>query len=104
MDHEDRLIRYGERCDLILRELSGIEGIDPYRISEREAPLPVVREGVKVNMTSAAAAEAVVTRLREGDPCIWTRSEDATLILSVGFCNDEEFALVARRLREALIG
>ena len=29
-------------------------------------------------------------------------AEDATLSLSVGFCNDEEFALVARRLREAL--
>jgi L-seryl-tRNA(Ser) seleniumtransferase len=102
MDHESRLIRYGERCDLVLRELSGIDGIDAYRISEREAPLPVVREGVKIGMPSAAAAEALVMRLREGDPCIWTRSEEATIILSVGFCNDDEFALVVRHLKEAL--
>jgi D-glucosaminate-6-phosphate ammonia-lyase len=102
MDHEDRFLRYSERCDLVLRELAGIEGIDAYRISERETPLPVVREGVKINLSSAAAAETAVMRLREGDPCIWLRSEGPTLILSAGFCGDEEFELVARRLREVL--
>ena len=104
MDHEDRLLRYGERCDLVLHSLAGIAGIDAYRISERETPLPVVREGVKIDMPSAAAAETVVQRLRDGDPCIWIRSEGSQVILSVGFCSDDEFGLVAHRLRTAMEG
>ncbi|HLF71347.1 MAG TPA: hypothetical protein VI759_04275 [Dehalococcoidia bacterium] len=103
MDHEGRLLRYGERCDLVLRELSGAGGVEAYRLTEREVPTPVVREGVRV-LLKGRSAESVAQALKDGEPSIWVRTEGESLIVSVAFCDDAEMALVARRLREVLTG
>jgi L-seryl-tRNA(Ser) seleniumtransferase len=102
MDHEARLSRYGERIEVILQALRGIPGIEAFRISERETPIPVIRDGVRVMMPSAAAAAAVEQRLREGDPSIAVRTEGNAVNVSVAFFEDADLAPVAQRIREAL--
>ena len=98
MDHEARLQRYAERMDLVLGELAALKGVEAYRISERDTPLPVIRDGVRIEMGSAAAAQAVFERLRDGEPCIWVRVNGTAIDVSVAFCTDEEIELVAKRL------
>jgi L-seryl-tRNA(Ser) seleniumtransferase len=103
MDHEERWLGYAERCDLLLRSLAGSPGVrEAYRISEREVPVPVVRDGVRLVLESEAAAQRVFERMRDGEPSIWVKAEDDHVNVSVAFCNDAEFEVVARRLREAL--
>ena len=108
MDHEERLLRYGERCDAILDALRGLDGVEAYRISERETPSPVVRDGIRIRLSDGAApaAESVAAALREGDPRIWTRVDERqpnTLNVSVAFFEDEDLEVVCRRLREVLV-
>ena len=104
MDHEARLQTYGERIEVLLGELRRVPGIDAYRISERETPVPVLRDGVRVLFGSASAREAeeVVRTLREGEPSIWVRAEGGALNVSVAWLPEEQVSLVARRLRQAL--
>ena len=102
MGHEERLLRYGERVETILEAVRGSRGVEAYRISERETPLPVVRDGVRLILDGASAAEQLTQRLRDGEPCIWVHAAGREVSVSVGFCSDEEIAIVARRLREAL--
>jgi L-seryl-tRNA(Ser) seleniumtransferase len=89
MDHEARLQRYAERMDLVLGELAALRGIDAYRISERDVPLPVIRDGVRIELGSAEAAQGVFERLRDGEPSIWVRVNGTAIDVSVAFCTDE---------------
>jgi seryl-tRNA(Sec) selenium transferase len=105
MNHEDRLLKYADRVDSILRELSNLpSGIEVRRISEIETPLPVVREGIRVyfNGASGKTADGVAAILREGTPSIWTMAIDGALNVSVAFFNDGEEQVVAERLKAAL--
>ena len=104
MDHESRLNHYGERIDVILKELASVPGIEAYRISERETPIPVIRDGVRVLMPSPQAAQAIEAALRDGDPSIWVRTDGSAVNVSVAFFEDVHLGLIARRLREALGG
>ena len=104
MDHEQRLGRYGERIDAILAELRGLDGIDAFRVSEREIPPPQLRDGVRVVFGSLRkSAEAVARELREGEPSIWLHTNGDWLDVSVGFMHDEDAEVVGRRLREAFL-
>lgn len=107
-DHEARLLRYGERIAAILAALDGLPAVlDVYRISSRETPSPVVRDGVRVHLDPAlASAQAVFETLRDGEPSIWVRVADGhanALQVSVAFFEDEDLPLVASRLRSALV-
>jgi seryl-tRNA(Sec) selenium transferase len=102
MDHEARLLTYGERIDVILAELRGLPGVEAVRVSSVETPPPVLRDGVRVRVESATRAEAVMRRLQEGEPSIWVRTYGSYINVSVGWLPDELVGLVARRLREAL--
>jgi D-glucosaminate-6-phosphate ammonia-lyase len=104
MDHEQRLGRYGERIDTILAELRGLEGIEAFRVSEREIPTPQLRDGVRVVFgTLRKSAKAVAHDLREGEPSIWTHVNGDSLDVSVGFMHDEDAEIVGRRLGQVLV-
>jgi D-glucosaminate-6-phosphate ammonia-lyase len=104
MNHEERWLEYGERADRILAELKGVPGIEAYRISERETPHPVVREGIRVVLDRGAgkSAQQAAAELQQGSPSIWVGASDDALNVSIAFFNDGEEAIVARRLREVL--
>jgi L-seryl-tRNA(Ser) seleniumtransferase len=102
MDHEARLIKYGERVDAILDALRGVPDIEAYRISERETPIPVIRDGARIILLSPEAAVAAEERLRDGEPSIWVRTEGKVINLSVAFFDDADLEIVASRLRQAL--
>jgi L-seryl-tRNA(Ser) seleniumtransferase len=106
MNHEERFLRYGARADVILRAVAGVPGVEAYRISARETPLPVVRDGVRLVFDPAKApktAAAVADALRAGDPMVWVYAQGDTLNVSVAFFADGEEAIVAERLRQALL-
>lgn len=102
MDHEERLTRYAERIELIRGELRGVAGADVYRISERETPAPVQRDGIRIDFADESRAASVETALKSGEPCVWVKREGATILVSVAFLGEDEVGVVARRLREAL--
>jgi D-glucosaminate-6-phosphate ammonia-lyase len=105
LNHEERFLKYGERTDVILRELQGLPNVEAHRISERTAPPPVVREGINVVINAAGLgkdAAQVASELREATPAVWVTAGDATLTVSVAFFNDGEEKIVAERLRSAL--
>jgi L-seryl-tRNA(Ser) seleniumtransferase len=106
MDHEERLLKYGERCDAIMRELASVPGIEARRMSELETPMPVVRDGVRIWFSEGAAksAQQVEEALREGTPSIWARAFNGTLNVSVAFFADGEEQIVANRLKAILAG
>jgi L-seryl-tRNA(Ser) seleniumtransferase len=103
MNHEERLMAYGERCDVILGAISGIANVEARRLSEIETPMPVVRDGLRIWLRGGTKTPADVEReLREGTPSIWTRATDEALNLSVAFFADGEEQVVAERLRAVL--
>ncbi len=104
MNHEERFIKYGERCDVIMEAIAGIPGIEARPISETGTPRPVVREGVKVRFKEGASldAERAFEALVDGTPCIWTGVEGGALHVSVAFFNDGEERIVAERLKAVL--
>ena len=105
MDHEARFLLYGERAERVLRGLKGVPVVEAYRISEREIPRPVIRDGVRLVLQDAASAARVVTALRDGEPSVWVRVDDDRadcVNVSVAFCSDAELEVVIRRLDEVL--
>jgi hypothetical protein len=103
MDHENRLMTYGERCEVILRAISSLPNVQARRISEIETPMPVVRDGLRIWLREGAKTAADVEReLREGTPSIWARASDGALNLSVAFFADGEEQVIAERLRAIL--
>jgi hypothetical protein len=94
-----------ERAERVLRGLKGARMVEAYRISERETPRPVIRDGVRLVLRDAAAAQSLVTALRNGDPSVWVRVDDDRadcVNVSVAFCSETELDVVIRRLREVL--
>jgi L-seryl-tRNA(Ser) seleniumtransferase len=104
MDHEARLSRYAADVQVILDALRDLPGVEAYRISERETPSPSTREGVRIVLEPGASrpAEAVFEALRDGEPSIWVRTYANQVQVAVGFLDQGEADVVARRLREVL--
>jgi D-glucosaminate-6-phosphate ammonia-lyase len=104
LDHEARLNLYGGRIDVLLQAVRDLPGVEAYRISERETPAATVRDGVRLLLGPSAACDAdrVADALREGEPSIWVRSAGDAINVSVGFMQDGDVEVVARRLREVL--
>jgi L-seryl-tRNA(Ser) seleniumtransferase len=105
MDHEARLSRYAADSEVVLSGLKGVPVIEAYRISDREPPHPSVREGVRIVLQPGAkrTANDVFEALRAGEPSVWVRTYGADIVqVAVGFLDDGEAEVVARRLREVL--
>ncbi len=102
MDHEGRLSRYAADSETILGALRGIEGIKAFRISDVETPSATTRDGVRILLSGSKSPDAVFEALRDGDPSVWVRIEADRVNVSVGFLQDGEAEIVARRLREVL--
>jgi L-seryl-tRNA(Ser) seleniumtransferase len=104
MDHEARLSRYAADVNVILDALRGLPGIEAYRISDRDTPSPSTREGVRIVLQPGASRspEAVFEALRDGEPSIWVRTYANQVQVAVGFLDEGEAEVVARRLREVL--
>lgn len=105
MDHEARFATYGERIDVILSAVKGLASVEAYRISQHETPTPMVRDGVRLRLGSPQRAQATVTALRDGEPCIWARVDDRlpdSVNLSVAFLHDGDAELIAARLLECV--
>jgi len=121
MDHEARYIGYGERCDRVLTALGGLSGvivrspgvqpgvsrgkIEAYRISQRELPRPVIRDGVRIVFPDTAGAQRLIEALKQGEPSIFVRIDDASdqaVNVSVAFSSNAELAVITRRLVEEL--
>jgi L-seryl-tRNA(Ser) seleniumtransferase len=109
MDHEARLAVYAERVDALLSALRDLTDVEATRISEHEPPSASFRDGVRVllkdgsRLDAGSAAEA----LRQGEPSIWVRDVGGRgdrFDVSVGFLDEDEVDVVARRLREVLAG
>lgn len=106
MNHEDRLLKYGDRADVIIRELAPIPNIEARRASETGTPMPVERESVRIHFLdgSSKTAADVEKELKDGTPCIWTRASNGVLNISVAFFSDGEEQIIAERLKAALAG
>jgi L-seryl-tRNA(Ser) seleniumtransferase len=102
MDHEARLSRYYADSETILEALRNLDGVKAFRISDVEAPSATTRDGVRIVLDAPALAEAVFEALRSGDPSVWVRIDANNVNVSVGFLQDGEAEIVARRLREVL--
>jgi L-seryl-tRNA(Ser) seleniumtransferase len=106
LDHEARFAAYGERIDVLLSAINGLPGVEAHRISERETPTPMLRDGLRLMLESPGRAEALVQGLRDGDPCIWARQDDRLregVNVSVAYLWDGDAEVVAKRLRELLV-
>jgi L-seryl-tRNA(Ser) seleniumtransferase len=109
MDHEARLAVYAERVDVLLSALRDLPDVEATRISEHEPPSASFRDGVRLKLRDGSQLNAgsVIEALREGEPSIWVRDvwgNGDTLDVSVGFLDNGEIDVVARRLREVLTG
>jgi D-glucosaminate-6-phosphate ammonia-lyase len=106
MDHEARLAAYAERIEVVLSALRNLPDLEAWRISEREPPSASLRDGVRIRLAdgSKLTAAAVAQALRDGDPSIWVRAGGRTVDVSVGFLEDADAEVVARRLTEVLGG
>jgi hypothetical protein len=74
------------------------------RLSELGPPSASLRDGVHIEL-ERGGANAAFEALRDGDPSIWVRAaagRDDVIDVSVGFLDDGEAEVVARRLREVL--
>jgi L-seryl-tRNA(Ser) seleniumtransferase len=105
MDHEARLSRYAADAQVIVDALQGMPGIEEaFRLSDREPPVASARDGVRIVLAPGASktADAVFEALRDGEPSIWVRPNGNQVNVSVGFLNDGDAEVIARRLREVL--
>jgi L-seryl-tRNA(Ser) seleniumtransferase len=106
MDHEARLSRWTADAGAILEALRDVPGIAATLLSQAGQPPASMREGVRIQLASHSAG-AVFDALRDGDPSIWVRTvggRDDAFDVSVGFLEDGDAEVIARRLREVLIG
>jgi D-glucosaminate-6-phosphate ammonia-lyase len=111
MDHEERFLKYSGRAETLLSALSGIDGVGVFRVSQLEPVLndlnyPVVREGIRLiidPVRAGTSAAELCQRLKDGTPSVWTVCADNSVTVSVAFFRDGEEAIVADRIREALL-
>ena len=101
IDHEDRLAQAGQESMAIINELRGVPGVSASLIDNIKAHQPF---GVTVSVDADVVGfdnEGLVTRLRELDPPIWTRTMDnAPLQIHVFGLNPGEAQLVGQSIAQ----
>ena len=103
MDHEERILEYEARFANIDDALGDVDGVSTRRI---EVPhyVPYMMLVDVDESVVGKTAEQVRVELDNGSPRIWVGAEDGSLRVVVNCMSDEETAVVAERLREALGG
>jgi L-seryl-tRNA(Ser) seleniumtransferase len=100
-DHEKEGKEFDKRAETIRSSAASVPGV------KAEVFVPEVANHVPhVRVTweggSRAAAAAIVNAMRDGEPSIAIRNEDAALVIGVWMMRNGEDKVVARRLKEAL--
>ena len=103
MDHEERILEYEARFAVIDDALRDVDGVSTRRI---EVPhyVPYMMLVDVDESVVGKTAEQVRVELDNGSPRIWVGAKDCSLRVVVNCMSDEETAVVAERLREALGG
>ena len=105
IDHEDRLARAEQESMAIINELRDVPGVNASLIDNIVAHQPF---GVTVGVDADVVGfdnEALVTKLRELDPPIWTRTMDnAPLQIHVFGLNPGEAELVGKSIAQVVRG
>ena len=100
-DHQREAREFDKRAETIRSAAASVAGV------KAEVFVPEVANHVPhVRLTWDGAtregAAAIVSALRDGEPSIATRSEDAALVVGIWMMRNGEDKVVARRLKEAL--
>ena len=103
MDHEERILEYESRFAVIDDALGDVDGVSTRRI-ELPHYVPYMMLIDVDEPVVGKTAEQVRVELDNGIPRIWIGAEDGSLRVVVNCMSDEETAVVAERLREALGG
>lgn len=105
IDHEDRLAQAEQESMAIINELRGVPGVSASLIDNIKAHQPF---GVTVSVDADVVGfdnEGLVTKLRELDPPIWTRTMDnAPLQIHVFGLNPGEAQLVGKSIAQVVQG
>jgi len=103
MDHEERLQQQSDRIETIRNALADLPHVATEQVwdPEREAWMQL---RITVADADDAKLNALCEELRTGDPSIWLRPtfEGGQIAVMVNTLQDDEAAIVARRLREVL--
>jgi D-glucosaminate-6-phosphate ammonia-lyase len=100
-DHQKEGREFEKRAETIRAAVTAIPGARAeIFVPEVANHVPHVR--ITWDGADRAAAAAVVTALRDGEPSIATRSEDAALVVGIWMMRNGEDKIVARRLKEVL--
>ena len=103
MDHEERILEYESRFAVIDDALGDVDGVSTRRI-ELPHYVPYMMLVDVDELVVGKTAEQVRVELDNGSPRIWVGAEDGSLRVVVNCMSDEETAVVAERMREALGG
>lgn len=105
IDHEDRLAQAEQESMAIINELRGVPGVSASLIDNIKAHQPF---GVTVSVDADVVGfdnEGLVSKLRELDPPIWTRTMDnAPLQIHVFGLNPGEAQLVGQSIAQVVQG
>jgi uncharacterized pyridoxal phosphate-dependent enzyme len=100
-DHQREAKEFDKRADTIRSSAASVPGVKAeVFVPEVANHVPHVR--VTWDGGDRAAAAAVVTAMRDGEPSIAIRNEDAALVIGVWMMRNGEDKTVARRLKEVL--
>jgi L-seryl-tRNA(Ser) seleniumtransferase len=103
-DHAERFRRYQRLVDMIAGHLDGAPGVQvkpmSFTMSEELVPEPV--NCLLVQTGSAARADQIDRRLRDGSPAIYAHLRDGSLIVDVEVLSDEQADIVGTRLAQEL--
>jgi D-glucosaminate-6-phosphate ammonia-lyase len=100
-DHEKEGKEFDRRAETIRSSAASVPGVKAeVFVPEVANHVPHVR--VTWDGGDRAAAAAVVTAMRDGEPSVAIRNEDAALVIGVWMMRNGEDKIVARRLKEVL--
>ena len=100
-DHEKEGKEFEKRAETIRSSAASVSGVKAeVFVPEVANHVPHVR--VTWDGGTRAAAAAVVNAMRDGEPSIAIRNEEAALVIGVWMMRNGEEKVVARRLKEAL--
>ena len=100
-DHDKEAREFERRAETVRSAAASIPGVKAETfVPEVANHVPHVR--ITWDGADAKAAAAIVTALRQGEPSIVTRSEEAALVVGIWMMRNGEDKIVARRLKEVL--
>jgi D-glucosaminate-6-phosphate ammonia-lyase len=100
MDHEARLREYGRRARRIAEAIEGIPGVNV------EAGESASWQSLRITIDAAVRGKTskdVVDALKAGDPIVWVNLWEDTIAVYVGTVDERDDAVLASRLREAVL-